>query len=375
MLQKLILFTCIIEFAIISRVFDLVSKSKTEFILYDCYVQMNGVDFIMQNKSDSSIRDKKNILIGVIAGLVVITIIIVLCLRGCDSEISGSPTPSSVASAETSTPTATDLISDTTLEPTATLEATATLEQPTATLEATSTPTTVVTATVKPTVTVKPTQKPTPVPTPTPTATISVNVPPLSTQVGDVVKFGKYEQDNDVSNGKEDIEWIVLAKENNRILVISKYSLDCQKYNTSYVDVTWETCSLRSWLNNDFISSAFSSAEISKIPTVTVTADENPNYSSDAGNDTQDKVFLLSLPEVKEYFTSSNERICYPTKYAIEQGAKTNLNQSWWWLRSAGSIQNSAAYIDYEGDIYYGGRRVDSDSVSVRPVLWIDLNP
>ena len=142
--------------------------------MYDCYVQMNGVDFIMQNKSDSSIRDKKNILIGVIAGLVVITIIIVLCLRGCDSEISGSPTPSSVASAETSTPTATDLISDTTLEPTATLEATATLEQPTATLEATSTPTTVVTATVKPTVTVKPTQKPTPVPTPTPTATISV---------------------------------------------------------------------------------------------------------------------------------------------------------------------------------------------------------
>lgn len=344
---------------------------------------MNGVDFIMQNKSDSSIRDKKNILIGVIAGLVVITIIIVLCLRGCDSEISSSPTHSSVASAETSTPTATDLISDTTLEPTATLEVTATLEQPTATLEATSTPTTVVTATVKPTVTatvkptvtVKPTQKPTPVPTPTPTATISVNVPPLSTQIGDVVKFGKYEQDNDASNGKEDIEWIVLAKENNRILVISKYSLDCQKYNTSNVDVTWETCSLRSWLNNDFISSAFSSAEISKIPTVTVTADENPNYSSDAGNDTQDKVFLLSLPEVNEYFTSSNERICYPTKYAIEQGAKTNLNQSWWWLRSTGSVQNSAAYIDYEGDIYYGGRRVDSDTVSVRPVLWIDLNP
>ena len=77
MLPILILFTCIIEFAIISWVFDLVSKSKTEFILYDCYVQMNGVDFIMQNKSDSSIRDKKNILalIGVIAGLVVITII------------------------------------------------------------------------------------------------------------------------------------------------------------------------------------------------------------------------------------------------------------------------------------------------------------
>ena len=336
---------------------------------------MNGVDFIMQNKSQSNMKNKKKIfaLLGVIAAIIAIAIIIILCLRGCNSKNNSSSTPSSVSSNESELPKSTATANNTeTPTPTSTLEPTAT-----ATTVATPTAKPTETATVKPTVTVKPTQQPTPTPTPTltptPTPTIAVNVPPLSTQVGEVVKYGKYEQDNDTTNGKEDIEWIVLAKENNRILVTSKYSLDCQKYNSSHIDVTWETCTLRSWLNNDFINNAFSSAEISKIPTVTVTAEKNPNYNSDAGNDTQDKVFLLSLPEVNEYFTSSNERICFPTKYAIEQGAKTNSNQSWWWLRSAGSAQNSAAYIDYEGDIYYGGRGVNGDTVSVRPVLWIDL--
>ena len=336
---------------------------------------MNGVDFIMQNKSQSNMKNKKKIfaLLGVIAAIIAIAIIIILCLRGCNSKNNSSSTSSSVSSNESEIPKSTATANNTeTPTPTSTLEPTAT-----ATTVATPTAKPTETATVKPTVTVKPTQQPTPTPTPTltptPTPTIAVNVPPLSTQVGEVVKYGKYEQDNDTTNGKEDIEWIVLAKENNRILVTSKYSLDCQKYNSSHIDVTWETCTLRSWLNNDFINNAFSSAEISKIPTVTVTADKNPNYSSDAGNDTQDKVFLLSLPEVTEYFTSSNERICFPTKYAIEQGAKTNSNQSWWWMRSAGSVQNSAAYIDYEGDIYYGGRGVNDDTVSVRPVLWIDL--
>ena len=66
-------------------------------------------------------------------------------------------------------------------------------------------------------------------------------------EVGDIVYFGAYEQDNNTSNGKEDIEWIVLAKENGKVLVISKYALDCQEYNSTYTDVTWEACSLRTW--------------------------------------------------------------------------------------------------------------------------------
>ena len=64
-------------------------------------------------------------------------------------------------------------------------------------------------------------------------------------EIGSYVFFGSYEQDNDTSNGKEDIEWIVLAKEGNKALVISKYALDCKQYHPSMSDITWETCSLR----------------------------------------------------------------------------------------------------------------------------------
>lgn len=75
------------------------------------------------------------------------------------------------------------------------------------------------------------------------------------------MSFGKYEQDNNTSNGKEKIEWLVLEVKDGKALVISKYALDCKPYNTSSTNVTWETCSLRNWLNNDFINSAFSATE------------------------------------------------------------------------------------------------------------------
>ena len=76
--------------------------------------------------------------------------------------------------------------------------------------------------------------------------------------VGDYVVFGAYEQDREVLNGKEDIEWLVLEKEEGRILVLSKYALDAQQYHTSKEDVTWETSTLRQWLNEDFLNLAFS---------------------------------------------------------------------------------------------------------------------
>ena len=77
-------------------------------------------------------------------------------------------------------------------------------------------------------------------------------------KVGDYVVFGQYEQDNDTSNGKEDVEWLVLDVQEDRALLISKYLLDCKPYNTTDDHVTWETCTLRKWLNDEFINTAFS---------------------------------------------------------------------------------------------------------------------
>ena len=196
-------------------------------------------------------------------------------------------------------------------------------------------------------------------------------------QVGDYVFFGAYEQDNNTSNGMEDIEWLVLEVKDGKALLISKYALDCQQYNTSYTGVTWETCTLRKWLNNDFINSAFTADEKAIIPTVMVSADKNSAYSTDPGNATQDQVFLLSIVETNKYFSSNDARECKPTEYAIANGAFVNSDNGncWWWLRSPGRYQDYAADVRKDGDVHEYGDRVYYDNGAVRPALWIDLNP
>lgn len=195
-------------------------------------------------------------------------------------------------------------------------------------------------------------------------------------KVGSYINFGAYEQDNNTSNGKEDIEWLVLEVKDGKALVISKYALDCQPYNTSYTDVTWETCTLRKWLNNDFINAAFSANEKAMIPTVTVSADDNPYYSTNPGNATQDQVFLLSITEVNKYFSSNSARQGEPTNCAVASGAYVNSSNGncWWWLRSPGYDRNRVAGVSYDGFVYESGNYVHSDISAVRPALWIDLN-
>ena len=196
-----------------------------------------------------------------------------------------------------------------------------------------------------------------------------------SVNVGDTYRFGSYEQDNNKSNGQEDIEWLVLAKEGTKILVISKYALDCKQYNTNYTDVTWEACTLRRWLNNDFINAAFSADERTMIPTVTVSADKNPDYSTNPGNATQDQVFLLSITEANKYFSSDSARQCEPTDFAVANGAwESDSGNCWLWLRSPGYGQARAARVGNDGAVYESGDNVDDVNNAVRPALWIDLN-
>ena len=194
--------------------------------------------------------------------------------------------------------------------------------------------------------------------------------------VGSIVTFGSYEQDNNTSNGKEPIEWIVLDVQDGKSLVVSKYALDCQLYNTEISKVTWETCSLRTWLNGTFLKEAFSAEEQDKIPTVTVPADKNPSYSTDPGKDTQDRVFLLSIPEVNQYFASDTERQCKPTAYAIAQGSgvNTSLGTCWWWLRSPGSDSVSAAGVTYAGSVTHYGGAVHRVNCGICPAMWINLD-
>lgn len=95
-------------------------------------------------------------------------------------------------------------------------------------------------------------------------------------KVGLVFTLGKYEQDDNTSNGMEDIEWIILAKEDNKILVTSKWALDQKPYNETRTDVTWENCTLRQWLNGSFYDTAFTEDEKSHILSSTISDRENP---------------------------------------------------------------------------------------------------
>ncbi len=200
-------------------------------------------------------------------------------------------------------------------------------------------------------------------------------------KIGDTYTFGSYEQDNDISNGKENIEWTVLEKDGVSLLLISEKALDCKPYNTECTSVTWENCSLRSWLNGTFFNTAFSTAEQSQIKSTNVSADKNPNYGTSAGNATTDKVFLLSITEVNKYFSSDEARKCVPTSYAKANGAYTSTNYTkdgeatcWWWLRSPGDTQRIAAYVLLGGSVTFSGDFVDFASDCVRPALWITLD-
>ena len=234
---------------------------------------------------------------------------------------------------------------------------------------------------------------------------IPVDITPYRT-VGGYVTFGHYEQDISTINGDEAIEWLVLDYDaaNNRALLISRYGLDAKPYNTEYVDITWENCTLRAWLNGEFMSSAFTASEQSAILLTNVDNSSSQGYdewSTDGGNNTQDKIFLLSCAEANKYFgvqychvsgsnNNTKSRVS-PTTYAIMKGAfisgsdKTadGSASGFWWLRSPGSYQGFAAFVNVFGALYFSRVRADSlisgdstdlFSMCVCPALWIDLN-
>ena len=214
--------------------------------------------------------------------------------------------------------------------------------------------------------------------------------------VGDTINFGTYEQDNDASNGKENIEWSVISKKGDKILIISKYALDSQKYDDSdngipanHIPATWEKCSLRKWLNKTFLNDAFSEDEQKTIVMTKVNADKNPNYdSADPGNATKDKIFILSVKEAEEYYITDESRMCAPTAYAMElafspdlftsDNYKTESGEStcMWWLRSPGPNQFYATGVGYDGSIDYctmANLSVHIVDMAIRPALWLNL--
>lgn len=184
--------------------------------------------------------------------------------------------------------------------------------------------------------------------------------------VGEVITFGTYEQDNNLGNGSEPIEWLVLAVENGRALLISKYALDAQPYHGEMSSVTWENCSLRTWLNTDFYKTAFSSSEQKQIALVTLQNPNNWDYGTTGGNSTRDSVFLLSMDEVYKYFAENSGIQCELTDYAYDIS-----DNAGWWLRSPGANSKKAARVDRWGYVDTNGYSVIVSKLWIRPAFWL----
>ena len=196
-----------------------------------------------------------------------------------------------------------------------------------------------------------------------------------NSDAGDIVKFGVYEQDNNNSNGKEPIEWTIVDRDANDILLVSKYILDVKQFNDRYADIYWEDCSLRAWLNKEFYQDAFTAIDQSII----INSRQDVNYSSYSRiPSTDDNVFILT-----EYGDTLYQNNAF-TKYAEKQKEKNNgINKIW--TSSKVYNSNSAVTLDMNGKKeknrsfgyfssreYSAGESVD-EYCGVRPVVRIRL--
>lgn len=194
-------------------------------------------------------------------------------------------------------------------------------------------------------------------------------------EIGDIVTYGNYEQDGFYSNGEETIEWIVIARDrDNHALLLSRYCLDALPYNEDGGDVTWEDSSIRAWLNGEFLESAFGGDPNGFICTAECRTKDGRS-GTDGGENTTDRIFLLAVDEVTQYFPKESSRRAPVTEYAKEQGAEYDKNgNGWWWLRTPGKTQDMAAGVHTAGGVNYDGRDVDRTDLCIRPALWLDLD-
>ena len=191
-------------------------------------------------------------------------------------------------------------------------------------------------------------------------------------KIGETIEFGNYPQEEDGT--EKPIEWIVMKNEGNQVLLLSKYVLDVKPYNEESKAVTWETSDIRKWLNNEFYTTAFNKAEKAKIRTSLIKNEDNSMYGTSGGNDTEDKVFLLSEKEAETLFSNDKKRIAKATEYAEESGVYGNEEKAaCWWLRSPGYYSGCAAGVYYYGWVSRDGDSVDVNIDGVRPALHLNL--
>ena len=193
---------------------------------------------------------------------------------------------------------------------------------------------------------------------------------------GDIVTFGRWEQDNNPDNGPEPVEWMVLDRIGDEVLLLSLFGLDGRQYhNVPFADVTWEDCALRGWLNGEFLQAAFSREEQALLMQAGLQNADQSASGTEGGRDTRDRVFLLSETDAVIYMGSDAARQdvgqTFATEYARAQGAPADPDgMTEWWLRSPGADGYTAQFVTVDGDVHTAGAYADI-VFAVRPAVWI----
>ena len=203
-------------------------------------------------------------------------------------------------------------------------------------------------------------------------------------EIGETVIFGEYYKSN--GQTKENIEWIVLDIVDGKALLISKYCMDAQPYEEDPVYVTWELCSLRSWLNTTFVNAAFSKNQQELLVSTQLINQDNIKYDTDGGINTTDKVFLFSQSEAEKYLTGN--LINAPSTAYCRSLSRYSVYEpngyASWYLRSPGNDNKSVMYVSESGEIntygeYCGYQRMSGEDTRfvqhlIRPAIWIDIS-
>jgi len=178
------------------------------------------------------------------------------------------------------------------------------------------------------------------------------------------------------------IEWLVLEKKEDRVLLLSRFVLFDRKYNDELASTTWEISSIRSYLNNEFFNS-FAPEERERIAETKVINDDRmyqfafgelwiriQDWPVPAGNDTYDRVFLLSYDEQRGFFANDSDRRARMTDDHPKHDS--GYDHWWWWLRSPGGCTFTAAVVSTEGQDIAGYEVIRE--IGVRPALWLYLD-
>jgi hypothetical protein len=185
-------------------------------------------------------------------------------------------------------------------------------------------------------------------------------------RVGNIIAFGRY-------------EWLVLELSSGNALIVTSGVLERGRiYHHERIETTWEHCTLRSYLNDEFYH-RFTEADRTRIRETEVANVSNPWFGTDGGNDTRDKIFLLSIEEVVRYFGDSGQlhggnpgsKLFINDQYKTKRVARCDGRNTQWWLRSPGLRGNTAADVFAGGAIHVSGHHVNNTCTGFRPALWL----